>query len=230
MVKEKLITSYIDSQINKVFEKIEYDLKGKSAEFLFQEHFTDRVIKERNKRKQFMSFQKFYFETLRSIDSIDFKEFKQMYSLQGVDTDYLEKLNENKEVISGLIDEGNLSKLYFDFFESAEIGTKNGNKKKTLGSFFTKLVHTLMPEEYTPVDIPMKNYFGFKKDSYFIAMIVISLAFKFWCDKNRKMVEEFKSLMCENLLKDYSIKISKDKVTDMKVMNTIFWSVANPIK
>lgn len=230
MDKDVVTTSYIDYLINRIIDKIESDLNGKSATFLFNEHFRKRIDEEKNTRNQFIEFQKYYFATLKNIDEIDFKVFKQRYSLQGVNRAFLESLNESKIEIKNLIESDKLAQLYFKFFESAEIETKNGISVKTLGSFFTKLVHTLIPDEYTPVDIPMKNYFEVDKDSYYIAMIAISKAFKIWCDNNSKVVFEFKNLICKYFKEELSININKDVITDMKVMNTIFWSIANPNK
>lgn len=230
MTNEKIISSYINQLTDCVLSKIDKDLKGETANALFKKHFTERIVNEKNNRSQFNNFQVYYFETLGEIDKIDFKDFKQRYSLQGVNSGYLEWLNNHKKEIGKFIETDNLSELYFKYFVSAKIKTKSGTKKKTLGSFFTKLVHTLKPEDYTPVDIPMKNYFGFEKDSYYIAMIVISKAFKDWCNKNRTLVEDFKEQMCKYVNKNYKIAIGKELVTDMKVMNTIYWSIANPVK
>ncbi len=228
MKNEKIINSYINQLTDTVLLKINNDLKGQTANTLFKKHFTERIVNEKNNRNQFDNFQIYYFKTLGKIDEIDFKVFKQRYSLQGVDSNYLKGLNNDRKDIQSIIDADKLSELYFKYFVSVGITTKNGIKKKTLGSFFTKLVHTLKPEEYTPVDIPMKNYFGFENDSYMIAMIVISKAFKIWCNDNREIVEDFKGQICKYVNKYYSIDIGKEKVTDMKVMNTIFWSIANP--
>jgi len=229
MKTEAILASYLERNSDKVLWKIIEILKNPSSESLFQEHFVNRADNEKNSRNHFFSFQNYYFETLGKIDEIESIDFKQKYSLQGVTSAYLNKLNESKPEIISLLENEQLSELYFKYFHFQELETKAGNKTKSLGSFFTKLVHTYKPSEYTPVDRPMKDFFGLNNESYFVSMIVISRAFKKWAIENGNIISEFKDLLIDYMAKENHMVIDKTKITDIKVMDTIFWSIANTL-
>lgn len=209
------------------YEKIKENLSLESAESLFSDNFIKRIKSDKTTRQHFIDFQKYYFNLINNPEEIQFKVFKQKYSLQGVTSDYLNKLNFERDKIIGFIVDDNLAELYFKYFHFQELETKAGNKTKSLGSFFTKLVHTYKPSEYTPVDMPMKDFFGLNNESYFVSMIVISRAFKKWANENGNIISEFKDLLIDYMAKENHMVIDKTKITDIKVMNTIFWSIAN---
>ncbi|HKR06407.1 MAG TPA: hypothetical protein VJY62_17360 [Bacteroidia bacterium] len=84
-----------------------------------------------------------------------------------------------------------------------------------------------MPDRYCQVDIPMRSYFKLIHESYFIAFIVISGAFKMWAEKNSMRMKRMKRLVVTIIKKN---QWQYDNITDMKILNIIFWSVSNPIK
>jgi hypothetical protein len=236
-MKEKMIVTiepYLDKLTKLVYDKINDFFKekeGKEKE-LIEKHFIDRIDDSDNK-KQFANFQKYYFETLddkKNFYSTNFfGKFIHQYRIQGIDGGTITQLDsnkENKEKILKLIESDQLSDLYFNHFANVEINRKDGIKEKNLGSFFTKIVHTFKPDDYTPLDIPLRKYFKLEDESYFVSFIVVSNAYKQWANNNgnkarmERLREEFKKADKNNL-------IQYDKVTDMKLLNLIFWSVAD---
>ncbi len=175
------------------------------------------------------SFQQFYFKSLDNYDfyfgSNDFfRQFKYNYSLQGIDILYLELLEKNKSEIYNLIKQSELSKLYFKYFAKAQIKQKNGIFTKNLGSFFVKLVHTFQPEKYCALDNPIKNYFGLKNESFFIAFNLISKSYIEWIKGNKYLIEKIR----ENLKEiDTGEIFLYGKLTDLKILDLIFWKKAN---
>jgi len=228
---ETEINDYIKELVRKLICNAEerlmvFFLENTDYEQIIEEHFIKKIEKD----VKFKNFQEFYFEAkFKYNDNNFFNKFKTHYSLQGVDIPYLEFLNTNRNSIKKLVEDGKLSELYFTFFYDQQIKSKETNVRKNFGSFFTKVVHTFKPEKYTPVDMPMKKDFGLESESYFIALIVISKAFENWANKNRDKMDKLKSLLIERLIIAFP-KVSqqkiKDQVTDMKVLDTIFWSVA----
>ncbi len=104
------------------------------------------------------------------------------------------------------------------------LNTERTSKKKTLVHFFAKLVHTFRPDEYCALDNPIKNYFGLKKESFFISFFIISVEYKHWATDNKKLLkvirEKFKQADKKGILQH-------DKLTDLKLLDLIFWSKAN---
>ena len=116
--------------------------------------------------------------------------------------------------------------MYFDTFNKAEIKHGDGIKEKDLGSFFAKLVHTFRPSDYCALDNPIKNYFGLKKESFFIALFIISNVYKKWATDNKQLLNNLKDIF-KNA--DKKAVLKHDQLTDLKLLDLIFWSKANRI-
>ncbi|MEP6794244.1 MAG: hypothetical protein ABJB16_07965 [Saprospiraceae bacterium] len=217
--------AYIDTLKKSVYDRISADINDKTIDEIVK---TD-LVKSHLDNKASASFQSYYFLTLdneklyfRSADF--FRKFKKQYSLQGMDNNYLDKLEGLKKEILKKIRADKLVHLYFDIFNKAVIKHGQGFKEKDLGSFFAKLVHTFRPHEYCALDNPIKNYFGLKKESFFISFFIISVEYKHWATVNKKLLNTIKEK-----LKGADKKgiLQHDKITDLKLLDLIFWSKAN---
>ena len=113
--------------------------------------------------------------------------------------------------------------MYFEYFANAKI--KHGEKSvhKNLGSFFSKFTHTFKPTEYCALDNPIKNYFKLKNESFYLAFIIISNAYREFINENFVIVENIiTQLELNNIVKSFS-----PKFTDLKLLDLIFWFEAN---
>lgn len=217
--------TYIDIIKKSVYDKISADINEKTINQivktdLYKSHIAD---------KKSASFHAYYFRTLNNeellLNSTDFfRQFKKRYSLQGIDNNYLDRLENKKREILKHIRADNLAILYFETFNKAVIKHKDKFKEKDLGSFFAKLVHTFRPDEYCALDNPIKNYFGHAKESFFISFSIISDAYKHWATDHKKLIksirEKFKQLDKDEIMKH-------DHITDLKLLDLIFWSKTN---
>ncbi|MDB5003900.1 MAG: hypothetical protein JWQ34_2125 [Mucilaginibacter sp.] len=217
-------TSYIESRTQYVINQISRGLsKSDNLNWVLE-----RLCYHINDTRS-ANFQKYYFETLGDKDHFlsepyFFNTFKQQYSLQGIDNEYLTFLDNEKPTILTLIDERELSSLYLKYFAKAKIKHGKSIKEKDLASFFTKLVHTFLPDEYCALDNPIKNYFGLKNESFFMAFIIISNAYKFWLKNNIPAINKIRN---EILLIDKDNILIENKLTNLKVLDLIFWVEAN---
>src|SRR5437588_5031684 len=113
------------------------------AKTAFDFHFND---------KKSLGFQRYYCQTVSNrngfLFSPFFHDFKQRYALQGVDGNYLDRLERQKKKLLGLIEAADLPTLYDEFFADVSLQHKQSFRSKTLGSFFAKFVHTFRPDEY----------------------------------------------------------------------------------
>jgi len=219
---------YINKLKETVYLKISNEVNPDTIKLIVNDDLYDRHKKD----KKSASFQVYYFKTLNnetlylSSDKF-FQEFKKQYSLQGIDNEYLDTLNENKVEILKLIREDNLVKLYFDHFKKAKIKHKEMTKERDLGSFFAKLIHTFRPFEYCALDNPIKDHFKLRKESLFIAFLIISSEYVHWAADNKATLETIREEFKE---KDTEQMILHDQITDLKLLDMIFWSKANPLK
>jgi len=174
------------------------------------------------------SFQQYYVETIANRDdflsSTDFfRVFKRKYSLQGIDNGFLDALEKEKSAILQCIDSNELSRLYFSFFAFAQLQHGDGIVTKDLGSFFAKLVHTFCPDKFCALDNPIKNYFRLGRESFFVAFMIISQAYQEWVEKNPALMRQIRDELEKNsIAKSYSAKM-----TNLKLLDLIFWYQAN---
>ena len=150
-----------------------------------------------------------------------------MYALQGIDNKYLDRLEANKRDILKQIRADNLTQLYFEVFNKAIIKHGESFVEKDLGSFFAKLVHTFRPKDYCALDNPIKNYFGLKKESFFISFLIISSEYKHWAIDNKIFMQTIKDKFRRA---DLNQIINHNQLTDLKLLDLIFWSKANRIE
>jgi hypothetical protein len=197
------------------------------VEEIIQLCFTDRA-----ENTGFRTFQQFYFNTDAQSRSDYFNLFRKHYSLQGVDNGYIDNLNRNKDAIFKGIRDKDLLGVYKEFFYKQKITHGATHRDKSLGSFFTKLCHTVEPELYTPMDNPMRTHFGLQDESFPMTMLIISSAFKKWCDDNPDKTKEIKQELALAMSNDkrIGVSVSASQITDMKLMDMIYWAVANSME
>ena len=175
-----------------------------------------------------LAFQTYYRETVGNREhfgaSVDFfRVFKQKYSLQGIDNGYLARLEGDKTAILQYIDNKRLSELYFGYFADVALKHGDGTTQKNLGSFFAKLVHTFSSDNFCALDNPIKGYFGLRNESFYIAFIVISNAYQEWSMENPLLMSQIRNELNDNKVG----RVFSAKMTDLKLLDLIFWYEAN---
>ena len=112
------------------------------------------------------------------------------------------------------------------FFKKAAIKHGESVKEKSLGSFFAKLVHTFKPNEYCALDNPIKISFGLQNEGFILSFFIISAAYREWSLHNQNLIMLLKfKLESEN----HSF-LKSDRITDLKLLDMLFWSNENPLK
>jgi len=219
---------YADKLATKVLNQIDAEINLELVDDIISDNIYSAHIENPSSAK----FQEYYFKTLNNkelflSDERFFSEFKYQYSLQGIDNEYLKLLEDNKREIINLINHDRLTDLYFKFFKAARIKRGSGYMSKDLGSFFAKIVHTFRPYEYCPLDNPIRTYFGLQNESFYFAFIVISGSYRGWSMDNQKIIRELRS-KAEAV--DSHMVLKHAQLTDMKLLDLIFWSKAQSEK
>lgn len=215
---------YIDHLKKSVYDKISADINENNIDSIVTEYLQFHIADNKS-----ASFQDYYFRTLNNEEdfasSTDFfRQFKKQYSLQGIDNGFLDRLEKKKAEILKHIRADKLAHLYFDTFNKATIKHKDTTIEKDLGSFYSKLVHTFRPDDYCALDNPIKNYFGLGKESFFISFIIISAEYNKWTKDHKDLVKSIRNGFMQ-LDKEEIIK--HELLTDLKLLDLIFWTKAN---
>jgi hypothetical protein len=224
IVIETVIGHYLDTLVSDVKDKISTYLTMQT-----ENNIVTTAIRYHLTTKLTYDFHVYYLQTVSNLQHFlitndYFRTFKQKYALQGIDTNYLERLENQKTTIIQLIQENKIAKLYFDYFSKVQLQYNGKLITKDLGSFFTKLVHTFRPDCYSPLDNPIKDYFGLRKESFFVSFLVISCACKEWTHDNQVLMLTVRQ-RCKQI--DSMDKLKIDRLSDLKVLDLIFWFEAN---
>lgn len=217
---------YLEKLKEDVYNKISATINISTIDSIVETHLYQRQINT-NESAVFLSY---YFNILQNeeffIKSDFFREFKRKYALQGIDNKCLDRLENQKKEILKLIQENKLVELYFQFFYQVEIQRKDTFSKKDLGSFFSKFIHTFKPDEYCALDNPIKKFFGLKNEGFVTSFFIISEVYKQWAIDNQKLIKK----ITESIkIIDKAQLINYDKLTDLKLLDLIFWGMANPV-
>lgn len=152
-----------------------------------------------------------------------FRHFKSKYSLQGIDGGYLDRLEASKDSILRLINDDHLAELYAAYFANVELKHGAGTSRKNLGSFFAKLVHTFKPDMYCALDNPIKDALGLKNESFYIAFLVVSAAYREWARDNPGLMRRIRA----ELERNETGRAYSPAMTDLKLLDLVFWHRAN---
>jgi len=216
--------SYINYLKESVYRQIHEEIQLSTIDEVLNKYLIKNIVNPKSRK-----FQIYYFETINNEElyfksNNFFKLFKLQYSLQGIDNEFLDRLETKKIDILNLIRQNDIEKLYFDNFRTAVLKRKDKLQSADLTSFFAKLVHTFNPHIYCALDNPIKNHFKLNKESFYLSFLIISSQYKKWCDENQSIIQvikqELKNLDSENI-------INFEKLTDLKLLDLIFWSKAN---
>ncbi len=219
------IAPYLNRLSNSVKERISAILIDEAAANVINEafifHFNDAAS---------LDFQMYYVETISNRANFlgserFFARFKKQYALQGIDNAYLDRLESEKLSIMSLVEQGDILKLYFDYFANAQIKHHDKSVSKNLGSFFSKFVHTFKPNDYCALDNPIKNYFGLKGESFYVAFLIVSNAYNNWVNEHSSIIDNIRTqLELDNIGKSFS-----PSFTNLKLLDLIFWYIANKL-
>lgn len=220
-----MLNDYLDSLSKSILNKIKIVINDQTIDDLVEQDLSFHLNQEESSSK----FQRYYSKVTNNSDNYlqdteFFKHFKYQYSLQGVDTNLLTRLESNKQKILDYFNSNRSFEVYDEFFSKVE--TKHGSKiiKKDFGSFFAKLAHTIKPETFCALDNPIKIYFDLEKESFIVAFYLISQAYRDFSTSDKYCMTElrksFKNIDQNNIM-------PHDNLTDLKILDLIFWYRAN---
>ncbi|HZV71027.1 MAG TPA: hypothetical protein VFG10_15840 [Saprospiraceae bacterium] len=209
--------------MNRISSEIKLSTIGNIARNIFYENFIhgDRIPIGHNyylkitKQKKLIKKSKNFMQT-----------FKSKYGLSYIDRDCLKMLERNKNEIIDKIDNSPFV-IYEKYFANAIVTFKGEKHHRSLNSFFTKLAHTVSPHKFSALDNPIRKYLKVNSESFFISYILINDAYLHWIKQNNSVLlalrEKIRYHDKENIL-------SIETLSDLKLLDMIFWFKANPKK
>lgn len=188
--------------------QIEKDFKALN-EFELEKFF--ETFKE---DKRTLSFLDYYNRTALDKEKIDFGEFKRQWAIQGM----------TKQVFNFFSD--NFVKLKEEIQKERDI--KNFFEKycctvRREASFCSKLFHTILPDEFPPVDNPIKRKFNLQKEEFIKSVLIIKLGYKLFIKENPDKVDLIRKL----LLKPKFAYLRINELSDIRILDMYYWFKEN---
>ena len=216
-MNEKFINQYKNKKIANALEILKNKVNEKNIKEAANFHFKNKTSNNfQNYYSKILLNQIYYFS-----NGNFFGEFKSKYSLQGIDNNCLNNFETRKTEIIELIEMNDLVTLYFSHFADRKIKSKKKEVRKDLDSFYTKFVHTFLPEKYPPLDNPIKNMLGFKKESFIFSFFCIAELYSSFAKENASLVKRIKEIFKNS---------ETQKFSDMNLIDLVLWKEADTLK
>jgi len=199
-------------QVNKIIEEDFKIYNKEKLTKLFREYFED---------KRSIDFIKYYNKTVLDKEKINFGMFSNKWALHLRKThiDYLDKNHEllKKEILN--------RKDIYSFYKNFGID-KEGRRNK---SFCCKLFHSFLPNEFIPLDNPIRNHFklkNFDSDHHLWCEKIIRRGYSMFISKNKKKIKLIKEVLSNKEFEFFRIK----ELSGLRLMDMIYWFVLNRAK
>ena len=199
------------NKIINVQDKIKEDFNNASKEDL--EKLFDNF--ETNKRNS--SFVKYYNRTVLDKEKINFGEFKHQWAIQGMTREVYGFFDENFDMLKEeIISKKDIKEFY----------NKYCITKRREGSFCSKLFHTLLPNEFPPVDNPIRNYFGFHNEELINSVMLIQKGYRLFIKENPYTLGEVRDLFSKE---KFSYLRAKE-LSDIRIIDMFYWLKESRLK
>jgi hypothetical protein len=189
--------SFVKDQIKKDFFTLyESDFEG------FFEKFKDD--------KRTLSFLKFYNKTVLDKEKIDFGEFKRQWAIQGMTRKVYNSFNENYFKIKEEIQKERDIRKFFE---------NNCCSVRREASFCSKLFHTVLPDEFPPVDNPIRRKFHLQNEEFIKCVLIIKLAYKLFIIENPDKLKLIRQLLSKPRFAYLRVK----ELSDIRILDMYYW-------
>jgi len=195
-----------------VYKIIEKDFENYDNEKLIE------LFRKYLKDKRSIDFVKYYNRTVLDKEKINFGMFSNKWALhlRKNHIDYLDKNYEllKKEILN--------KKDIYSFYKKFGID-KNGRRNK---SFCCKIFHSFLPNEFIPLDNPIRNHFklkDFNSDHHLWCEQIIRSGYLIFISKNKKKIKLIKEVLSDKEFEFFRIK----ELSNIRLLDMIYWFILN---
>jgi len=198
---------YIVSKALEVKRQIENDIATLTAKDL-DYFFTESIADNRT-----ISFTKYYNKTVLDKETINFGEFKQQWAIQGMKKHIYQDFDNNfKERKQEIIKEKDIKNFF----------NKYCRIERNEAAFCCKLFHTVLPNEFPPLDNPIRKHFKLQRIDFIESLFIVKKAYELFINdlsKNKFKIFRISELSDFRLLDMYYwLKISR-KISNKHIID-----------
>lgn len=195
---------YSDSKALEVKRQIEKDLKMITPSD-FDNFFTKSLSD-----KRVISFINFYNKTVLDKEKINFGEFKHQWAIQGMKKHiYQDFENHFEEKKQEIINEKDIISFY----------NKYCRKDRNEAAFCCKLFHTILPDEFPPLDNPIRKHFKLHRMDFIESLMIVKKAYEFFIKDNKYKIQIIRDNLNKPKFKIFRII----ELSDLRLIDMYYW-------
>jgi len=195
---------YIDSKALEIKRQIENDIATITAKDL-DDFFTKSLADNRT-----ISFINYYNKTVLDKETINFGEFKRQWAIQGMKKHiYQDFDNHFEERKQEIIREKDITNFY----------NKYCRKERNEAAFCCKLFHTILPNEFSPLDNPIRKHFKLHRIDFIESFRIVKKAYELFIKDNQDIIK----MIRDNL---YNTKFKIIRITELsnlRLLDMYYW-------
>lgn len=198
----------LESKVNFVKKEIEEDFKALNEQEL--EGFFEKFKED----KRTLSFLEYYNRSVLDKEKIDFGEFKRQWAIQGMTKEVFNFFNDNFDKLKEEIKKEKDIKKFFE---------KYCCTVRKEASFCSKLFHSILPDEFPPVDNPIKKKFHLQKEDFIKSVLIIKRGYELFVKENQDKILLIRKL----LSKPKFAYLRINELSDIRILDMYYWFKEN---
>ena len=189
--------------------------KSLSEEFKFHSSsYHDNLFSSFTLDSRTLSFIKYYNRTVLDKERIIFGEFKHQWAIQGMTGVVIKYFDDNYDALRNeILEEKNIKRFYLRHCISV----------RKEASFCSKLFHTHLPNDFPPLDNPIRNRFNLEKEEFIKSVLIVRDAYKQFIEDNGVYIKMVRSIL-SNPKYNY-LRVSE--LSDIRVIDMYLWFKEN---
>ena len=197
----KLKANFVKVQIEKDFSA-------------FDKSELEQFFKKFEKDNRTCSFLKYYNKTVLDKEKINFGEFKRQWAIQGMTRKVFDSFTNNFDKRKEEIKKEKDIKMFFK---------KYCCTVRREGSFCSKLFHTILPDEFPPVDRAIKTKFRLQNEEFIKSVLIIKQGYGLFIKENQDKIDLFRKL----LSKPKFAYLRINELSDIRILDMYYWFKEN---
>jgi len=193
--------NYVKIQIEKDFETLnEFEL--------------EKFFEKFNEDRRTLSFLEYYNRTVLDNEKINFGEFKRQWAIQGMTRHAFNFFSNNFRMLKEEIQKEKDIKKFFERYCCTV---------RREASFCSKLFHTILPDEFPPLDNPIKKKFNLQKEEFVKSVLIIKLGYKMFFEENPNKIDLIRKLLSKSKFTYLMI----NELSDIRILDMYYWFKEN---
>jgi hypothetical protein len=212
MINHPIMEEELESKANFVKIQIQRDFNALSESDLeiFFEKFKDD--------KRTLSFLEYYNKTVLDKQNIDFGQFKRQWAIQGMTKKVCTFFNERFDELKEEIEKEQNVKTFFEKYCCPPC-----TERRKEASFCSKLFHTILPDEFPPVDNPIRRKFHLQKEEFIESILIIKRGYNLFAQENPDKINLIRRL----LSKPQFAYLRVNELSDIRILDMFYWFKEN---